>query len=323
MHTKFSLGRIALTALALSALAQCATTQSMAQSHFRAITLQGVNDGRPDYFIVDNGAGDTYFDLPQPENIFIDNQSKTYTGPDGNVVFSSSEAVNFRGIWSTGTVVTANAANAYYPTDANYGTTPPFGYYALAGGGSWTKNRFVSPLALNDPTATFHWHVSGNANFNLGVASSRLDFAVTTGVADFGNLYNSTITPNRLTKFGQGEYSYNTGVAIDTPLDFLFWGSAYWEVDPNDLLALGTSHRNLYGNANFFDTFNLDGIDLFNGDGSLVNNWSLLDEASGATLFNQNGRFTTTAVPEPSGIALAVSVFLSGGFLFLRRRRKS
>lgn len=103
-------------------------------------------------------------------------------------------------------------------------------------------------------------------------------------------------------------------------LDFLFWNAAFWVVDPVDLQTLGTSHRDLYGNANFFCTFNLDSINLFNENGSLVCNWSLLEEPSGATLFNQNGRVSTTAVPKPDGIALTMSMFASGGFLFLRRQ---
>lgn len=200
MIHKFLLGRTVFSTLALAALAQCAPTLAMAQNQFRGTTYQTVADGHPDDFLVKNGHEDTYFDSPTPKNISIVNQSKTYSGSGGDAVYSSSEAVNFRGFWSTVTFLSLKVKNAYYPTNPAYGTSPPFGYFALGGVEFWTKNPFISPQALNDATATFQWHVSGNADSNLGLTTSRLDFAVTTGATSAFDLYKPTITPNKLTK---------------------------------------------------------------------------------------------------------------------------
>lgn len=60
------------------------------------------------------------------------------------------------------------------------------------------------------------------------------------------------------------------------------------------------------------NTFNMDSIDsieLHNGDGTLVNHWSLLDEATGQEIFNQNGHVSlSAAAPEPPSAVLLLGV---------------
>lgn len=307
---------LAITLLASAAV--LGTALSARADHFRAFSFTGVSDGHPDYYVLDSGLGSTYFDSPTPDNISLYGFQKTYSGPGGDVTFSAASAANFRGYWSTGTYAYGQVQNAYYPTSSDYGTSPPFGYYVIGGGGSWTKMTFSTPESLTGPYADFHWHVDGMTDANLGTANARLDFAVTQGATSFDDLYNSTVTPNIMTKFGPGTYSYHTAVALDTPLDFLFWSSSFWQVTPGDLAALGLAHEDIHGFAQFFNTYNLDTIDLYNGDGSLVTDWSLTNE-NGQVVFNQNGR-VAPSVPEPGTLALFGTGLLASAGLLRRRR---
>lgn len=316
------LGRFLPLALAaLLPITVPARAQVPSTPDFRAFAFAGVSDGHS-YFILNNFAP-SYADSPVPINISITNQTQTYSGPLGDVTFTATAAANYRGFWSSGTYAEGRVDNVYYPTDAPYHTSPPFGYYVVGGIGSWTRHRFVTPESLNDVFAQFHWHVSGETDVNFGTANSRLDFGVGQNVPSFNDLYNSQYVPNLLTRFGPGEYSYTTGVALDTPLDFLFWSSSYWEVDPDQLANLPSNMHEIHGIAEFTRTFNIDRIDLYNGDpnngGTLITDWSLLDEATNQVIFNQNGR---VIVPEPGSLALLVGVSLSGLAVLRRRRRK-
>lgn len=255
---------------------------------------------------------------PTPMNLSI-NRTTVYNGPQGDVTFSFNAAANYRGFWSTGAYASGTATNAYYnPTPAAGQKTPPQGFYVLGGMGSWTQHTFVSPESLTGPYATMTWHVSGNGTTNLGVADARLDFAVTQNATDYFALFNM---PDRLFEYGTGTYRYNTGVALGVPLDFLFWSSAYYEVTKGDVASLGGSHADLAGTAAFMNTFHLDAIELFNGNGDPVSEWSLIDNATGNVIFNQNGR--VAAVPEPSsGAAGAASLSVLAGLLLRRRRAR-
>ncbi len=305
--------RFAVQAALLATVFALGTAHPARADSFEALDWSGVSDGHP-YFLIDN-PGNSYFNSPTPDNI---SQMQTLHYSDGNgndITFNMDAAANYRGFFSSGVYAYGLVQNAYYPTTTGYGTTPPFGYYVQATAASWTKMTFVSPESVSDPSAIFHWHVEGTPTANFGTANSRLDFAVEAGgVSNVQDVFNQT---NRLEQFGAGDYAYNTGIAVGTPLDFLFWSAAYWEVDPNVLQTLGTGHENITGTAAYMDTFNLDSIQLINGNGSPITQWSLLDQY-GKVIFTQDGRAPT--VPEPGTLA-----FLGTGALtavsLLRRRR--
>lgn len=295
-------------------------TPASAQYVFHQATSAAVSDGVINGFLREQGVN---FDSSTPEDVALIGFNKTYSN---GATFTADSAANYRGFWSTGTFASGQVLNASYPTTEPeiFNTSQPFGYYVLGGMGSFTKHRFVTPESLSGAFGQFNWHVDGDLAATLGTANSRLDFAVTQGATSFNDLYNSAITPNLMTKFGPGTYSYTTGIALDTPLDFLFWSSAYWQVTPAELAALGTQHRDISGHALFMNTFNLDSIYLYNGDGTLVKNWSLLDDATGQVLFNQDGRVVNSAAaPEPSSVALLLGTSLIGGGTLWRRRYRS
>lgn len=312
-----------LTTLAVALTAAAALTAGIAAKadHYQGIAIAGFSDGH-DYFLID-GIGSSYNDSSTPDPAQLYGYSSTYTGSGGDINFTAAAAIAFRGNWSTGSYSYGNVQNAYYPTDAPYSNTPPFGYYVEGGAGSWTKNTFISPTVLTDPTADFHWSISGNTNgTTFGTANARLDFGVSdTGlVSNLYDMWDPTKSPGTVTEYGTGQYTYHTAIALNTPLDFLFWSSSYWQVTPAQLATLGTAHEDLTGYAQFFDTIELDSIDLHNGDGSLVTDWSLLN-SQGQVVFNQAGP-VTAAVPEPGTWAfLGTGIVAFAGLL--RRRRSS
>jgi hypothetical protein len=290
-----------------------------AQVVFRGITSVSVNDGVLSGNLREQGIQN---DTATPENLALLGFSKTY---DNGATFNASAAANYRGFFSTGTYAMGEVLNASYPTVAPefLNINNPFGYYVIGGMGSFTKHRFVTPESLTGVFGTFNWHVDGTATSTFGLANSRLDFAVTQGASVFDDLYNASITPNKMTQFGPGSYSYTTGIALDTPLDFLFWSSSFWQVQKNDLATLGTTHRDIRGSALFNDTFTLDSIELRKADGTLVNNWSLLDEATGQTIFTQNGRVTAQMnAPEPGSLALLLPVMGVAGIVIRKQKRR-
>lgn len=284
---------------------------------FQAYAFVGVNNSsvsEPNFFAIED-FGNSYFESPIPVNTFV-NFSKTYPGPQGDTQFSALAAANYRGFWSAGTHAEGSVTNAYAGSDN------ASGFYVIGGMGSWTRHRFVSPESLSGPFSRFHWRVSGTSSYNAGIAQSRLDFAVTpvtAGVTGFNDFYNTSIVPNRLTEFGPGSYTYHTAIALDTPLDFLFWSSAYWQVNRGEVPA---TPGNLFGLAEFMSTFELESVELFNGDGTLVSTWGLVDEATGQEVFNQNGRVVAQAeVPDAGTGALMGAGLLPLAGMIARRRR--
>jgi len=308
---------LARTAVAVLVLMISVGVASADTPEFRSMVFAGVapNGYNPGTYRIEE-SGNTYFNEPTPANTLL-NYSHTYTGgPQGDIQFSANAAANYRGFWSAGTHAQGTVDNAYTAP----GDTPQ-GFYVLGGMGSHTQHRFVSPESLTGPYSVFNWEVTGNSDTNVGTARSRLDFAVTQNAVMFDDFYNASLVPERLTEYGPGQYSYQTAIALDTPLDFLFWSSAYWEVLPDELAALG-GPVDIYGSADFMSTFHLASIDLFNEDGTPVRNWSLLDEATGDAVFTQNGRVgDPVVVPEPgTAVLIAIGLLpLAGGVV--RRRR--
>jgi hypothetical protein len=304
-------------AIAISTAALFLSIAPVTAQVFVSEAFGGAGDGKGGY-VANSGDYDLHIETPIPYNTHIV-KTNTFTGAGGNVSFSFNAASNYRGFWSSGTYAAGSVTNAYFPTGQPIpSTNPPFGYYVLGGIGSWTKHRFVSPESLTGPYAVMTWHVDGVTDSNFGTANSRLDFGVGQGATSYFDIYNPSVTP-LMTKYGPGTYTYNTAVAMNTPLDFFFWSSAYWEVSMNQLASLGSGHMDMFGEAQFNHTFNLDTIELFNADGSPVNEWSLLDESTGQVVFNQSGRIA--AVPEPGAYAGMIGVGVTSLGFLLRRRK--
>ncbi len=316
----FALMAVIVTA---SLLAGAVAPMQAQTPYFRSFSGTGTADGRKDedgfdIFLVDDFI---YYDGSIPKKTLV-SATRQYSGDQGTVTYNAYATTQFRGFYSTGSYSYGEVLNAYYPTGKPEGTrTPPFGYYLVSGGGSWMKHRFVSPEAVFGPYAVFHWNVSGTEDKNIGRATARIDFAVTDkNITGFNDLYmDPDVEARRLTEFGPGPREYHVPIILDTPLNFLFWGSTFWQVNSDQLAAVTTPQR-IYGKAMYMNTYDLQGISLFNEDGTPIRKWSLVDDNTGLELFNQDGRVTFNFVPEPGALALAASALLP---LLLARSRRA
>jgi hypothetical protein len=302
--------------IVLTMLSVSAGAQSLQVPQFRAFAFSGTGNSSDNDFFAINDFSHSYLSSPIPANVFLPSTTQTFTGSKGEVSFTASSAANYRGFWSDGTYAHGEVDNVYYPTASD--TSVPYGYYVVGGMGSLTTEEFESPLALNGAFAVYHWKVEGQTTSNFGTINSRLDFGVGQDATSFDDIYNPNVTYNLMTKYGPGDYTYQAPVTIGTTYDFFFWSSSFWEVDPNQLVNLPANMSEIDGTAQFMDTFILNSIDLYNGDGSLVPQWNLVDTTTGQTVFTQNGR----VVPEPGSLALLAGLSLSG-IAFLRKRRQS
>lgn len=198
------------------------------------------------------------------------------------------------------------------------------GYTAQAAYGSRTTVEFFTSGALAS-RALFHWHVSGTESstnvadcnppteFSL-CAAARLDFAATTDSSKrFVDLF---IDPslNPLSEFGAGDYFYDIGgLPLDQVIQLMFWSSTFVNAAPGKLPQGG--EFSLF--ADYSSTFDLIEIDLFDVNDNEITQWTMVDRATGQTVFNQDGRIAAT-IPEPSSITLlAAGIF---GLVAGRRR---
>jgi hypothetical protein len=206
-------------------------------------------------------------------------------------------------------------------------------YYALGGFGSMTTAQFFSADALAS-RAVFNWRVTGLESsvpsgscvtdttprvFDL-CSTARMDFAATSlSNPDFYDMVNAGGDIEPLTAFGPGEYSYSiAGMPLNEVITFGYWTSAFVQINPGQL----TQGGNYDYFANYANTFDLIGIDLYDENDGLITDWSLRDMITGDTVFTQDGRIPSTSVPEPGMLAL-LSCGLLGIGLVRRRRRIS
>lgn len=279
----------------LLSLAAAAMLPGMARA---ALVVEMPGDGsKAPYYIGQAYFGATYENGPSDSFAIQDGIVwSSNAGPRGMVSASGSYSQN-------GATMTVNAwsvANGFYSA-RNYASMTVTnaqaidGYYAVAGYGTRTQVQFFTPQALAE-RSVFTWRVTGLENEPIGWVDARLDFlAAPHSDAQFIDVYDSGVT-----HYGPGDYVYVLNAALNEPIDLFFWSSAF--VQLNRGVASQGSTVTLM--ANYGSTYELVGIELYDGNDRLIDNWTLVDLVSGRTVFDQNGRIDPATVPEPGALVL-------------------
>ncbi|HTS21213.1 MAG TPA: PEP-CTERM sorting domain-containing protein [Casimicrobiaceae bacterium] len=252
-----------------------------------------------------------------PDNGTLASSNTTY----GPLSSTSSYTLNGANISATETTVPGGFFLSH--NDATLSVTnanAQDGYYSLAGYGSHTTVEFFSPETLA-ASAVFTWHISGvESTVPAGMcdpssdvfsicSTARLDFLATTNPNDTWNSFFQD--PDNTTVFGAGTYSISIAdMPLDQIINLFYWASAFVEIDPGHL----TQGANVDYFADYSSTFNLLTIDLYDANGNLITDWSLVDLSTGQTVFTPEGR-----VPEPGTMTLLGMAL--GGLAFARKRR--
>lgn len=204
-------------------------------------------------------------------------------------------------------------------TNAN----PDHVYYLVAGHGTATSLRFFTEEAAQ-ARAVFTWRVDGvqtNGNPNgLGRAEPRLDFAATTEAGrSWFDLFNGGFgsTP----QFGQGTFTYNLPLArVGEAIYLRYWASAFTELQAGQATAGATFTMT----ADFAHTYVLESVQLFDENDNPLSSYTVVDNDTGAQLFDQSGRLADVLpappVPEPQTYALWL-LGLAGLTAWRRRAR--
>lgn len=185
-------------------------------------------------------------------------------------------------------------ANSYAAITVS-GSAANYAYNAVASQGSRTQANFVSTATPGQ--AVFHFSVSGTSSTPLGAADGRLDFLVRPFATGTGSFFDVFLDTAAMSEVGPGNYSYTYTGSFASPLDILFYSSAYVLTGS---IAGGLSFG---AYSDFESTFDLAAIELFDLSGQRIDTWQLEDLGTGRVVFNQDGR-VAALVPEPTMLAL-------------------
>jgi len=278
-----------------------------------------------------NFAGDSIDGIDYVSNVSPMAQARnTTTFQVNGATFQSSGQAAFAGFYAG-----RNHAQISV-TNANAGDQ----YYQVAGQGSATSVQFFTPEAAA-ARATFTWQVTGSSSNPSGIGNVGCPqpvpppgcFPPATGRLDFGASTNQDVNwlhlfadPNdeleSITRFGPGTFSYNLPIAnLGDVINLFYWSSAYTQVNAGE----APQGSNFQLTADYFNTFLLAEVQLFDENDNPISEWSMVDMNLGEEVFNQDGRVAPVLPPPPEGVPEPASgaLLLAAAAATVATRRRS
>lgn len=190
-------------------------------------------------------------------------------------------------------------------------------YYEVAGQGTSTSVQFFDASAAA-AYATFTWRMTGSTSNPSNIqpacvidyvtcfptATGRLDFAATT---DQTKVWNDLFAdPNfGITEFGPGVYTFNLPIqSLGDVIHLFYWSSAFTQVNAGYV----PQGSNFTLSANYFNTFVLEQVGLFDSNNNPIPQWTMKDLVTDQEVFDETGRLAPLGpapeLPEPATLAL-------------------
>lgn len=298
---------VALTATAPAALAQLVSAgngDSTISPFFRTFVFGGISpDGSFGF------PGELVNGLDYRSNNGPRSNTTTFTETDAGATMYGQGSAYYAGFYAGRNYASMTVENA--SADA--------AYYLVAGTGTTTSVRFFTEQAAQ-ARATFTWRVTGQESNSIGAGqnTSRIDFHATTEAGgSWFDLFNGNFQ-NTLFEYGPGTYTYTLPVApLGTEIFLHYWSAAYTQMNAG-LVPQGS---NFTLTANYANTFVLENVTLTDEAGALLTDWSMVDDTTGQTVFDETGRLApvTTPVPEPGTWAMLLAGLAVMGGIAKRR----